>query len=72
MIEWIVGRVDTGVKKKLLMGAIVYVKVGGQETKTFICNKPNQGDPRGKQQESPRIMSRLNWNPIPNSVFIFS
>jgi hypothetical protein len=27
MIEWIVRPVDTGVKKKLLMGAIVYVGV---------------------------------------------
>ena len=26
MVEWIVGRVDTGVKKKLRMGRIVYAK----------------------------------------------
>jgi hypothetical protein len=45
MIEWIVWPVDTGVKKKLLMGAIVYVKVTGQEGKAFICNKKNRGDP---------------------------
>jgi hypothetical protein len=45
MIEWIVGPVDTGVKKKLLMGAIVYAKAAGEESKAFICNKTNQGDP---------------------------
>ena len=43
MIAWIVGRVDTGVKKKLLMGPIVYVKAGSHETKSFICNQPNRG-----------------------------
>jgi hypothetical protein len=45
MIEWIVGRVDTGVKKKLLMGVIVYAKAASQEIKAFICNKSNRGDP---------------------------
>jgi hypothetical protein len=45
MIEWIVGRVDTGVKKKLLMDVIVYAKAVAQEVKAFICNKSNQEDP---------------------------
>jgi hypothetical protein len=45
MIEWIVWRVDTGVKKKLLMDVMVYAKVAGQEIKAFICNKSNQEIP---------------------------
>jgi hypothetical protein len=70
MIEWIVGRVDTGVKKKLLMDVIVYAKAVGQEVKTFICNRPNRGDPCVRQQGFPDLGTFCSGLRIPNSIFM--
>jgi len=45
LIEWIVWRVDTGVKKKLLMRRMAYAKAARQRINIFVYNKSASGKP---------------------------
>src|SRR5580704_13443946 len=62
MIEWIVWRVDTGVKKKLMMGWIVYGRGQISGFNAFTCNAAAQGIPAA-YHEIPGTLGPLEANP---------
>ena len=77
MIEWIVWRVDTGVKKKLLMGAIVYVTASPNlALKPLVTGISIWGIPAAKSRGFPGLVAPLTvdsdsnyqWTLILNSI----
>jgi hypothetical protein len=63
------GGVDTGVKKKLLMGQTVYAKAGPDRAlKPLVTIFETQESQRRRHGDSPDFWSFYQWTLIPNSI----